>query len=205
LTDEGFTRNGIDYLKRLSAAIYREQGGQPIVSYSRHKDESTWEGQSFSREEEKQLLREACPLIRNGNQHRFIHRSLLEYGVALAIFDPQESKERKVSESSSTRRMSTISIESSDDHDTVEPESAITGQEPDINSPLVWRSFVNEPSVLQFLEERVRQEPLFRQSLLDYIEQSKKDKKWRKAASNSITILIRAGIQFIGTDLRDTA
>jgi len=96
LSDEGFTRNGIDYLKKLSVAIYREQGGQPMISYSRYKDENSWKGAFFSREDEKQLLREACPLIRNGNQHRFIHRSLLEYGVSLAIFDPHDWKERTV-------------------------------------------------------------------------------------------------------------
>jgi WD40 repeat protein len=202
LIDEGFTRNGIDYLKKLSAAIYREQDGQPIVTYSRYKDENTWKGEFFSRDEEKQLLREASPLIRNGNQHRFIHRSLLEYGVSLAIFDPQEPKERAVPETSLARRTSTISIASSDGHDSVEPSSTINGQEPDLSSPLVWRSFVKEPSVLQFLEERVQQEPLFKRSLLEYIEQSKTDKKWRTAASNSITILVRAGVRFIGTDLR---
>jgi len=117
LIDEGFTRNGIDYLKKLSAAIYREQGGQPIVSYSRYKDENTWKASFFSRDEEKQLLREACPLIRNGNQHRFIHRSLLEYGVALAIFDPQDLKERIVSESLSVLRTSTLSAMGSNGND----------------------------------------------------------------------------------------
>ncbi|KAK3821422.1 MAG: hypothetical protein J3Q66DRAFT_398463 [Benniella sp.] len=95
LIDEGFTRNGIDYLKKLSVAIYKEQDGQPIVTYSRYKDENSWKAPFFNREEEKQILREACPLIRNGNQHRFIHRSLLEYGVTLAIFDPHDRNEMK--------------------------------------------------------------------------------------------------------------
>jgi hypothetical protein len=40
LTDEGFPQHGTDYLKRLSVAIYREQGGQPIITYSRYKDET---------------------------------------------------------------------------------------------------------------------------------------------------------------------
>ena len=202
LIDEGFTRNGIDYLKRLSVAIYKEQSGQPIVSYSRYKDENAWKGEFFSRDEEKQLLREACPLIRNGNQHRFIHRSLLEYGVALAIYDPQELKEKVAPESSLSRRRSTDSIVSVDEHDPVEEAPAINGQGPDLNSPFAWRSFLNDPSILQFLEERVQQEPLFKQLLLEYIEQSKSDKKWRTAASNSITILVRAGVEFIGADLR---
>jgi hypothetical protein len=110
LSDEGFTQNGIDFLKRLCKAIYKEQGGQPVVRYSRYDDEGSWKEAFFGREEEKQLLREACPLVRNGNQHRFIHRSLLEYGVALAVFDPQYWRERTAQEPVSFRRGSTSSI-----------------------------------------------------------------------------------------------
>ncbi|KAG0214595.1 hypothetical protein BGX31_001056 [Mortierella sp. GBA43] len=202
LIDEGFTRNGISYLKRMSAAIYREQGGQPIVSYSRYQDESSWKSEFFSREEEKQLLREACPLIRNGNQHRFIHRSLLEYGVALAVFDPQDWKEMKIPESSVGRRGSMSSLLSLIEEDPSESLTTTGQHELSLDSPIAWRNFVGDPSVLQFLEERVHQEPLFKQQLLDCIEKSKLDKKWRTAASNGITILIRAGVQFNHADLR---
>ncbi|KAK3819619.1 MAG: WD40-repeat-containing domain protein [Benniella sp.] len=202
LIDEGFTRNGIDYLKKLSVAIYKEQDGQPIVSYSRYKDEKSWKGPFFSRDEEKQILREACPLKRNGNQHRFIHRSLLEYGVALAIFDPQDWKERMVPETSAAQQTSTGPELNSSKNDNEDEASAVIGQEPEFISPLTWRSFIKEPSTLQFLEERVSQEPVFKQLLYGYIEQSKKDKKWSTAASNAITILIRAGYQFNHKDLR---
>jgi len=202
LSDEGFTQNGIDFLKRLSAAIYKQQSGQPIVKYSRYKDENTWKAEFFSREDEKQLLREACPLVRSGNQHRFIHRSLLEYGLALAVFDPQEWKERNAPNPVLTRRGSTSSTSSSIVHDLVDKVPTITEHELDSDSPLAWRSFVNDSSLLHFLEERVHQEPLFKQRLLGYIEQSKKDKKWGTAASNAITILVRAGIHFNGADLR---
>jgi len=202
LIDEGFTRNGIAYLKKLCAAIYKEQGGQPVVTYSRYKDESSWKAEFFSREEEKQIFREACPLIRNGNQHRFIHRSLLEYGVALAIFDPQDWKEMQASKSTLARRGSVSSLMSSDEYGTVGNEPVAVGQEPDLNSPLSWRRFVNEPSVIQFLKERMQQEPLFKQQLLDHIEHSKEHKKWGIAAANAITILVRAGMQFNHADLR---
>jgi hypothetical protein len=50
---------------------------------------------------------------------------------------------------------------------------------------------VKDHSLHQFL-------PLFKQRLLAYIEHSRKDKKWRMAAVNAITILIQAGVQFIG-------
>jgi hypothetical protein len=43
---------------------------------------------------------------------------------------------------------------------------------------------------------------MFKRQLHDFIEQSKSDKKWRKAAANAITILVRAGVQFIRLDLR---
>jgi hypothetical protein len=202
LSDEGFTQNGIDYLKRLCAAIYREQGGQPIVQYSRHKDEHSWKAEFFSREEENQLLREAYPLIRSGNQYRFIHRSLLEYGVALAVFDPRDGKDvLEAGAAVKTRRGSTCSALSIED-DAQEELCPSLERLPDLSSPIAQRNFVNEPSVLQFLEERVRQEPLFKQQLHDYIEQSKKDKEWRTAAANAITILVRSGVQFNYTDLR---
>ncbi|KAG0216951.1 hypothetical protein BGX31_000395 [Mortierella sp. GBA43] len=191
LSDEGFTRNGIAYLKKLSAAIYKEQSGQPIVSYSRYKEESSWKTEFFSREEEKQLLREACPLVRSGNQHRFIHRSLLEL------------EDKTIPGSAPVqRRGSTSSALSFLEPGPTEKVVTTVQQDPILDSPLAWRNFVNDPSVLQFLEERVQQEPLFKQQLLNYLEQSKGDKKWRTAAANAITILVRVGVQFNHADLR---
>ncbi|KAK3823023.1 MAG: WD40-repeat-containing domain protein [Benniella sp.] len=202
LVDEGFTRNGVDFLKKLAVAIYKEQDGQPIVSYSRFKDEGSWKTAFFNRKDERQLLREACPLTRSGNQHRFIHRSLLEYSVALAIFDPYDWKERPLPVIGSGRRGSTSSTFSFRVRGFKDEVAASIEQEPDINSPLAWCYFVNEPSVLQFLCERVQQQPVFKQQLLDYIEHSKTDSQWRTAAANAITILVRVGIQFNGADLR---
>ncbi|KAF9936047.1 WD repeat-containing protein 38 [Modicella reniformis] len=203
LSDEGFTLNGIDYLKKLAVAIYKEQGGHPVVEYSRFKDEGSWKAEFFSRnEEEKQLLREACPLTKSGNQHRFIHRSLLEYGLSRAVFDPQDGKKQTKPFPVRSRRGSTSSLWSFEIQEGLaEPDAAMTKQPMDQNSPLIWRSFVNEASVLQFLSERVQQEPLFKRQLLAYIEDSKTDKIWRIAAANAITILIRAGVQFNGAGL----
>jgi len=202
LIDEGFTRNGIDFLKKLAVAVYKEQDGQPIVEYSRYKDEHSWKSEFFSRDDEKQLLREACPLTRNGNQYRFIHRSLLEYGLALAVFDPQDWRRRATLAPSLGRRESASSVSSMEISDTDDKEIRTIEQRPDRRSPLVWRSFVNEYSLVQFLEERVQQEPVFKQQLFDYIEFSKADKKWRTAAANAITILVRAGVEFRSADLQ---
>ena len=201
LSAEGFTPNGIAYLKKFATAIYKEQDGQPVVKYSQLVDEGSWKDTFFCHEE-KQLLHEACPLTRNGNQHRFIHRSLLEYGLARAVFDHQDKENIPELEPVLSRPLSvgsSLSVENGCREGRI---ATVAEQEPDPNSPLVWRRFVNEHSLLQFLEERVQQEPVFKDQLLAYIEHSKKDKKWRIAAANSITILVRAGVQFIGTDLR---
>ncbi|KAF9345804.1 WD_REPEATS_REGION domain-containing protein, partial [Mortierella sp. NVP85] len=201
LSEEGFTLNGIEFMKKLSTAIYKEQNGQPIVRFTRYKDEGSWKATFFSREDEKQLLREACPLIRNGNQHRFIHRSLLEYGLSLAVFDPQDWIARASHDSLSSRRGSedalSFMLDVADDD---QVETARHGSV--LDSPLVWKSLVQEPLVIEFLAERAQQEPVFKQQLLEYIEKSKTDKKCRTAAANAITILIRAGEQFNGADLR---
>ncbi|KAK3821793.1 MAG: hypothetical protein J3Q66DRAFT_427579 [Benniella sp.] len=203
LSAEGFTQNGIEYLKKLAVAIYKEQDGHPVIEYSQVLDEGSWKDAFFGRKE-KRLLLEACPLTRNGNQHRFIHRSILEYGLALAVFDPQDRKNKAALEQALSRRGSVSSVMSFEIYDcdeemVTDPEQ---DQEPDINSPLVRRSFVNEHSLLQFLEERVQQEPMFEEQLFAYVEYSKKNKKWRTAAANAMTILVRAGVQFLETDLQ---
>jgi len=200
LSAEGFTLNGIEYLKRLAVAIYKEQDGHPVVEYSQLNDEGTWKV-AFFNQEHARLLLEASPLIRKGNQHRFIHRSFLEYGLARAIFDPQEKRNKAVSNPVLGRRGSVGSIFSFETEEGSE-RMAFPEEEPNFDSPLVWKSFMNDYSLMQFLEERVLQEPLFKRRLLDYIECSKADKKWRKAAANAITILVRAGEQFVGADLR---
>jgi len=201
LSAQGFTLNGIEYLKKFAVAIYKEQDGQPVVKYSHLVDQGSWKEDIFI-SRETQLLHEACPLTRNGNQHRFIHRSLLEYALARAVFDPRDKEEIQALEPALSRRRSVSSCLSFGIHDGEERKTTIADQEPDSNSPLVWRRFVNDYSLLQFLEERAQQEPMFKDQLLAYIEHSKKDKKWRIAAANAITILVRAGVQFIGTDLR---
>jgi hypothetical protein len=201
LSAEGFTLNGIGYLKRLAVAIYKEQDGHPVVEYSQLNDEGTWKV-AFFNQRHKQLLLEISPLTRTGNQHRFIHRSLLEYSLTRAIFDPQDKKNRVAFKPSSRRRGNVASILGHYSDDSSEDESIDLQQEPDFDSPLVWRNFVDDHSLIQFLKERAQHEPAFKEQLLIYIEHSKMDKRLRKAAANAITILVRAGVQFIGSDLR---
>lgn len=72
--------------------------------------------------------------------------------------------------------------------------------------PLSQRSILGDPSILQFLAERVQEEsskesPLKRQ-LQAVIEKSKTDESAGQAAANAITILVKAGVRFNGANLR---
>ncbi|KAF9909739.1 hypothetical protein BX616_011051 [Lobosporangium transversale] len=207
LSEEGFAQNGIRYLTELATAIYKEQGGAPVVEYSifRHKD--SWKDAFFSRDNGKHLLREASPLTRTGNMHRFIHRSILEYSLVRSIFEPQDIKDITIDETGQavgppSRRGSVGSAYSFDMGRRNKTQEEINRAiAPNPESPLVWRSFVDDSSILQFLEDRARLEPLFRVQLRNYINLSKEDIKWRVAAANAMTVLVRAGETFIGQDL----
>ncbi|KAK3824840.1 MAG: WD40-repeat-containing domain protein [Benniella sp.] len=201
LTSDGFVSNGINYLKRLAAAIYKNQDDVSTVEYSQLQDRGAWKEQFFRQDERNQLLRKASPMKCSGSKCRFIHPSLLEYGLALAVFDPQEVNKIAVPNSESRRNSvdSAMSFELND-HD--EGTATVVEHSSDLRSPLSWRNIVSDSSILYFLEERVHQEPLFKQQLMAFVELSKTDKKWRMAATNAMTILVGAGIQFNGADLR---
>ncbi|KAF9916022.1 hypothetical protein BX616_004801 [Lobosporangium transversale] len=208
LCDEGFAQNGVRYLTDLAVEIYKHQDGNPVVEYSPSKHKDTWKEKYFSRESRKDLLREASPLSRTGNQYRFVHHSILEYCVVRAIFEPQEvtnalAISREVAATQTCRRHSVGSIYSFEAEETKMVEQEVNLVKVDENSPLVWRSFVNEPSILEFLKDRVRMEVEFKRQLYEYVELSRSDKKWRTAAANAMTILVRAGESFIEADLRD--
>ncbi|KAF9175043.1 hypothetical protein BGX20_008600 [Mortierella sp. AD010] len=205
LSDSGFKMNGIRYLKELSTAIYDNQGGNPAVSYSEHRDKKTWKETWFNSTDGKNLLMEAIPLVRNGDQYRFIHKSVLEYGVTLSIFDPNahEGLVEPSSPSPLPRRGSTSSVLSFEVPSSSPLEETASNTEPQlVDSPLGRKSFVDEPSILQFLVDRVQQQPVFKNQLHTVIQQSKIDKSVRIAVSNAITVLVKAGVSFAGADLR---
>ncbi|KAG0313965.1 hypothetical protein BGZ99_008459, partial [Dissophora globulifera] len=205
LADDGFTQNGINFLKDLACAIYKNQAGYPIVTYSHHRHQGTWKQEFFYRKDEKQLLLQAGPLARSGNQYRFIHKSIMEYCLTRAVFEPKDEENRKRLKSMKglTRRGSVRSFQSFENQDTREEfEKPEPLEQAMLNSPLGLRLFVDEPSIIQFLAERVQQEELLKLQLLAVIELSKVNKEARKAAANAITILIRAGVRFNDMDLK---
>jgi WD40 repeat protein len=178
LLEDGFELNGIKFQQDLAASIFREQEGRPIVDYTQMRDGTSWKARFFgTADPHNSLLRGASLLSRVGTQHRFVHRSILEYFYSCIIYGPADRRE----EFSLHPRSNSSSI---GDH------------------PLSQRNLVVEPSIIQFLSERVEPCPGFKQQLLTFIEQSKTDSRAACAATNAITILVKAGVLFHNTDLR---
>ncbi|KAF8972371.1 hypothetical protein BGZ46_010142 [Entomortierella lignicola] len=203
LSNMGFQRNGMMYFIDFATSIYDNQNGNPLVIYSEIRDRGTWKESLLNDEDGKDILREAIPLARNADQYRFIHKSVLEYGLSLAVIDPSsdEDEENTVPRSSTSRRGSTSSDLSFEELASTEPRKTDTSQSL-LDSPLGRRDLTKEPSILQFLTERVQQQPAFKDQLLAVVEKSKTDKAARVGAANAITILVQAGVQFNGADLR---
>ncbi len=191
LSDDDFAQHGLRLVEDLAVHLYTENAGNLMVEYSLFKDKGNWKETFFGREEEKQLLREAWPLTRSGNQYRFIHKSLLEYLVARVLFDSFD-----VCIAPDTRRRgSDASICSFENEPVLPPRT----QQSVALAPKHW---VSDLGVVRWLIERVWQEDAFKQQLLAIIERSKTEVGVRQVAANAMTILVRAGVQFNGADLR---
>ncbi|KAF9127998.1 hypothetical protein BG015_004422, partial [Linnemannia schmuckeri] len=181
--DAGFISTSIDYSTRLARAIFEQQNGSSIIQYVHYNDKNTWKAQFFGEDPGVRLLRVSSPLTRTGNLYRFLHRSMLEYFFSRAVFDPSN-------------------------HDSGDVSALQTGpawsgdQSIDTDGLLFTRNLLTEPSVIQFLSDRVKQNGRFKQHLLTVVELSKSDAHASQAAANAITILVRAGVLFNGADLR---
>ncbi|KAF9120780.1 WD_REPEATS_REGION domain-containing protein [Mortierella sp. 14UC] len=184
LLDAGFISMGIQYSTRLASAIFEKQNGRPIVKYIQRQDGESWRAEFFGPELKVRFLRESSPLTSAGDLHQFVHRSMLEYFFSRAVFDPSNSA----------------------DCDEFAPQadygSSVT-QSLDPNGPLFSRNLLEEPSVVEFLYERVPHNSFFKKQLLAVVEQSKLDPGYSQAAANAMTILVKARVRFNGADLRN--
>ncbi|KAF8927044.1 hypothetical protein BGZ58_010674 [Dissophora ornata] len=193
LSEEVFSQRVLEFMKTLATAIYKKQGGKPIVRYqssssktSSGKSKDSWKTDFFGSGDGRQLLRDASPILRSGNNYSFIHTSVLEYLFSCAIFDPRDSES-----------------EDDTDDDDAKDSSALP-----VEGLLRLQSLVNEEStsILDFLSERVQRYPVFKQQLWVIVIKSKTiakdDSGGRIEAANAITILVRAGVHFNSADLR---
>ncbi|KAF9952316.1 hypothetical protein BGZ72_006368, partial [Mortierella alpina] len=182
LLNDGFISRCIDYSTSLASAIFTEQGGYPVVQYNSGSDKHSWKEEFFGSRPEIRLLREASPLTRAGNHFSFVHRSILEYFFSRVIYSPVETDEE----------------EFDPEVETLPHTSSL-----DESNPLFRQSLLTEPSIIQFLCDRVNLHPEFEQQLRDVIELSKTGPYATQAAINAITILVKAGANFNSADLRN--
>ncbi|KAF9147881.1 hypothetical protein BG015_010415 [Linnemannia schmuckeri] len=177
-----FIGYGVDYLLRLAAAIFKEQDGNPVVQYNHRLDRNSWKAEFFGNESDVRLLRDASPLTRTGNQYRFVHKSVLEYFLSRVIYNPVKTEEEELDSLIEAASSASLSL--------------------DANSPLFKKNLLAEPSIIQFLCDRVSMNPEFEQQLRSVIEQSKTDSRAAVAATNAITILVNSSVSFHSADLR---
>ncbi len=221
LDEHIFIKHCFQFVTKLAVAIYEKNQGNPVVEYDPVKDEGTWKDTFFARQPEQRILRKAWPLTRNGNQYRFEHKSFLEYFVARAVFEPEStigSVEKKVELTPTLFRRNSVSSILSVDTE-IDENEASTLTMPLSDSLLARRNLVEEPEILRFLVERAQAEPVFQKQLNILVEQSKIESSFwqkacasvnhekdtraiKKAAANAITILVKAGVQFNGADLK---
>ncbi|KAG0372592.1 hypothetical protein BGX24_012836 [Mortierella sp. AD032] len=172
--DGVYEQRNIQFLKDLSITIFIKQGDNHAVQYSEQVDTHSWKSLFFSPEAGVKIFRQSSPLTRSGDRYRFIHRSWLEYFYSRVVYDPDESFDG----------VADVSPPPISDH------------------PLSLSSLISEPSIIQFLVERVQGYPDFKERLLALIDLSKSGIQASQAASNAITILAKAGNRFHGHDLR---
>ncbi|KAG0286702.1 hypothetical protein BGZ96_009247 [Linnemannia gamsii] len=183
LLEAGFVTMGIEYSIKLASAIFSKQNGKAVVRYVHLKDKSTWKVEFFGSDPDIRLLRDSSPLARSGSYYQFLHRSMLEYFFSCAIVCPSHPEhENKV------------------DPPVVLDSSDIQSLDPDC--PLFSHNLLTEPSVVQFLSERVQENSDFKRQLLKVVEKSKSDTSMATAAANAMTILVRAGVTFHRYDFR---
>ncbi|KAG0282449.1 hypothetical protein BGZ96_000467, partial [Linnemannia gamsii] len=177
LVDAGFTSLGLDYATRLALAIFERQNGNPVIKYVHLNDKNTWGAEFFGPQPKVRLLRESTPVTRTGNLFRFVHRSMLEYFFSRTIYSP-------------------INMTDDDDPQVVDESAALslplTASLLDTDGPLFQKTMLAEPSIIQFLCDRVKLNADFELQLHAVIHQSKVDASAAIAAANAITILVRA-------------
>lgn len=177
-----FSRHAIDYMKELAKLIFEEQeqaGNNPTIEYSQLTEEKTWKVDFFSNNAKVSVLREVSLIVGTGTQFQFLHRSMLEYFYSLGFFDPATMK--------------------TDQHGIPSYEAFLNSFQ---SHKLTKRSIVDQPLVIQFLGERARTDPDWKQILLVLMDTMKTDVESIQGANNAIAILLDAGISVNGVELR---
>ncbi len=198
LKEEGFIEHSqifnSDFALALSEAKTTVAEYSPIARRGMPQD-TRYEAFLSNKDEEKNLLRFSALLTRQQQQYRFIHKSIQDYLVARAVWEE---------------------LESGAGLDTSVKGAALNGMK---NVQRLWEklgpSVQTDPSTLlnrfnlvedvtiqRFLVERVEHNKALVKPLLAWIQASKQTDAVSQGAANAITILVKAGIQLNGMNLK---
>lgn len=98
----GFTQLGIGFSQKLAVAMYEKQAVVATL------DVLPEYANLFSDDEKMRLLRLNAPLIREGHQYRFLHKSLQDYLVASAVWGELGRAQEQVSQNALLNRLNLV-------------------------------------------------------------------------------------------------
>ncbi|GAM52755.1 hypothetical protein EBME_1218 [bacterium endosymbiont of Mortierella elongata FMR23-6] len=199
---ENFEGYGIEFSQCLAVELYENPLHQGVMDHTTFESKRAWETffktKGF-RHKEVRLLLEYCPLRRSGQQYRFLHQSILEYFVARAVFGPQSAANRQgatlIPQVQSSYDSLDVFLNFESQTDAIKACSTLPII-PLPDSSLTRKRLIEDHSIIRFLVERVEKEPKFEEQLQAFIERSKTEENYWKAAANAMTVLVKAGVQF---------
>ncbi|KAF9911791.1 hypothetical protein EC991_002093 [Linnemannia zychae] len=213
LLDSGFADTLIGTLKELAVEIYTRQAGDPVVQYShlrdKDKEQDKWKIKFFGPDPEARLFQESVPLVRSGPYFRFTHQSLLQYLYSLAVVDPHSSGDidseipkRSTPESlwmSSSGALSQCGQAQPNEQTEAQQAKALVK-----DHKLSVTNIAKRSMAVQFLADRVRDNPVFMKQLVETVRESRNitDGDDQTLAANAMTILVRSGMRFNSADLQ---
>ncbi|BBE09215.1 NB-ARC domain protein [Mycoavidus cysteinexigens] len=199
--NKSFAKYGKKFNQDLAIEMY--QAGLVRVTYSEQLfyDESNtvaqdWRDKFLSDSNEKiKLLRFNALLICREDQYEFVHKSIQDYFVARALWEGLRGDSKR-HDAELSKKLGVIRNirplwEGLGDRFEFEP----SGQFNTLN-------VVEDPAVQSFLVERVQEDRVFLKALLAWVKASKTREGVKRGASNALTVLVKAGIQFNGCNLR---
>ncbi len=205
-----FSGFGMDFSQELALEMY--QVGEVMTHYQaityakwkRHNSatEGDWRRRLLGDEDASTvLMRLNAPLICQdrpndlGKEYRFIHKSLRDYFVARALWEELRGG-TKSNDVELSKKLNAIR--------NIRPvwEGLEDGFEFDQSAQFNELNVVEDPAVQSFLVERVQEDRVLLKALLAWVKASKTREDVKRGASNALTVLVKAGVQFIGCDLR---
>ncbi len=182
LEEEGFDAHQMDFSQEL--AIHMYQAGEVVSSYT--KTTSSFRGKSKTHNEPDWH----AALLGNDS----IETKLKRLNAPLIVQD-------KANGASKTYRFIHKSLRDYFVARTLWEEFDEPHELP-FSSQFNTLNLVDDPAILDFLSEKVKQAPAFKAQLLNLIERTKTEAEFAQGGANAITVLVRAGVQFNGADLK---